>query len=691
MVTRAGPIATTSHPRYRPDIDGLRAIAVLSVVAFHAFPTWIRGGFIGVDIFFVISGFLISSIIFENLERGTFSFTEFYARRIRRIFPALILVLAASYAVGWFILLADEYKQLGKHIAAGAGFLSNFVLWEETGYFDTSAEAKPLLHLWSLGIEEQFYIVWPLLLWLAWKTRVNLLAATVLVAGVSFYLNLNGTKNDAVAAFYSPQTRFWELSCGSLLAWTSTYRKEAWLALKTRLEAWRGVPADGESADLAVRAVQNLASFLGILLLAFGFWRINQGLSFPGKWALVPVVGAVLIISAGPSAWINRTVLSSRLAVWFGLLSFPLYLWHWPMLFFSRFAEPDVPDGNIRLAALAASVLLAWLTYKVVERRVRFGGHGKAKVVALITLMIVVGCVGYNAYSHDGLGFRTKSAQPLIKELGGISDVYDFYDYANVVRVGICHSVPIESWQRNGCIDIRKRNIVLLGDSYAASLYPGLRHTRDEEYPDVGITQLTDGNGPPFLTHGSGKTDDGKSIYEVNVNRLGIVKTYQPDVVLLSWMIGGANAPPTREETLSELDRTIDEILTVAPKSRVVVIGPFPKWVDTLRKQILTYGKQTGRVPPVYMSRGLVAKDREWDSFFKSTIRRNNVIYISTQDRLCNSDGCLTRTGNSASQLTAVDWGHLTNAGSVFLAGKIKNLIFGSDVLSTPGTSSGSD
>jgi peptidoglycan/LPS O-acetylase OafA/YrhL len=152
------------HPKYRPDIDGLRAVAVLSVVAFHAFPAWIKGGFTGVDVFFVISGFLISTIIFENLNRGTFSFGQFYARRIKRIFPALLLVLIASFSFGWFALLSDEYKQLGKHIAAGAGFTSNLLLWREAGYFDNSSDTKPLLHLWSLGIEEQFYIVWPFIL-----------------------------------------------------------------------------------------------------------------------------------------------------------------------------------------------------------------------------------------------------------------------------------------------------------------------------------------------------------------------------------------------------------------------------------------------------------------------------------------------------------------------------------------------
>ncbi|MBR4876967.1 MAG: acyltransferase, partial [Rhodocyclaceae bacterium] len=159
--SRDEPSETLSHPKYRPDIDGLRAVAVLAVVAFHAFPRWLPGGFVGVDVFFVISGYLISTILLENLARDTFSFTTFYMRRIRRIFPALAVVLAASFAFGWYSLFADEFASLGKHMAAGAGFVANLVLWFEAGYFDTASELKPLLHLWSLGIEEQFYLVWP--------------------------------------------------------------------------------------------------------------------------------------------------------------------------------------------------------------------------------------------------------------------------------------------------------------------------------------------------------------------------------------------------------------------------------------------------------------------------------------------------------------------------------------------------
>lgn len=174
--------------------------------------------------FFVISGFLISAIIFENLERDTFSFLEFYSRRIRRIFPTLLLVLAGSYAFGWIALFADEYRQLSKHIAAGGGFVSNFVLWNESGYFDNSAVTKPLLHLWSLRVEEQFYIIWPLTLWITRRGRPNFLGITILVGAISFYLNVSKVHTNPVAAFFSPQTRFWELMTGAALAHLSLHK-----------------------------------------------------------------------------------------------------------------------------------------------------------------------------------------------------------------------------------------------------------------------------------------------------------------------------------------------------------------------------------------------------------------------------------------------------------------------------------
>jgi peptidoglycan/LPS O-acetylase OafA/YrhL len=456
-----------THPKYRPDIDGLRAVAVLAVVAFHAFPSWVRGGFIGVDVFFVISGYLISTIIFDNLDKGTFSLTEFYARRIKRIFPALLLVLIACFAFGWFALLADEYKQLGKHIAAGAGFISNFTLWNEAGYFDNSAETKPLLHLWSLGIEEQFYIVWPLLLWFAWKRKFNLLTITVVVAVATFVLNLKGVKQDMVATFYSPQTRFWELLSGSLLAWFSLYKKDAFTGIKSKIDVWLSHVVYSEKQDSDGKTLANVLSFIGLLLLLYGFWRINKELSFPGKWALVPVLGAVLIITAGSKAWVNRTILSNKLAVWFGLISFPLYLWHWPILSFAHIVEGEVPSRNIRIAAVVLSIALAWLTYKLVERPLRFGNCSKVKVSVLVVLMTIIGYIGYNTYERNGLEFR--NAMLKVSAAKELSQPYPHEPFHNK----LCDELYPAFKKFNFCLLSKNISpeILILGDSHSNHYY----------------------------------------------------------------------------------------------------------------------------------------------------------------------------------------------------------------------------
>lgn len=351
-----------THPKYRADIDGLRAVAILAVVGYHAFPSWIKGGFVGVDVFFVISGFLISTIIFGSLDKGIFSFKEFYARRIKRIFPALILVMTACYALGWFVLLPDEYKQLGKHIAAGTGFVSNLFFWQEAGYFDNAAETKPLLHLWSLGIEEQFYIVWPLLLYLTWKRRFNLLLLTVTIIAISFAINVVKVHGDAVQAFYSPVSRFWELMLGSLLAYLALHKISLWDGIKQKNGASLGGIISGNTSAQDSPALRNALSLFGALLITVAVLVVDREKEFPGWWALLPTLGTYLVICAGPQAWLNRVVLSHRVVVWFGLISYPIYLWHWPLLSFARIVEPGILTLKIRIATIFIAIALAWLT-----------------------------------------------------------------------------------------------------------------------------------------------------------------------------------------------------------------------------------------------------------------------------------------------------------------------------------------
>lgn len=480
-----------SHPKYRPDIDGLRAIAVLSVVAFHAFPNWVKGGFIGVDVFFVISGYLISTIIFENLDKGTFSFKEFYSRRIRRIFPALLLVLTVSFVVGWFTLLTDEYKQLGKHIVGGAGFISNIFLWGESGYFDNAAETKPLLHLWSLGVEEQFYIIYPLLIWFAWKRQINILTLTIALAIVSLYMNIKGIKHDAVATFYSPQTRFWELMCGSLLAWVVLYKKETFKDSRAVLDKWLSIAIYRAPRKFDGSALANFAAFMGLLLLVYGFLKINKELSFPGKWALVPVLGSILIIIAGQHAWVNRKILSNHIVVWFGLISFPLYLWHWVMLTFMRIYEGEIPSKGLRVVVVIVSIFFAWFTYKFVETPLRHGGGNKVKVSILIILMSTIAAIGYSSYKEDGMQFRG-----IVEKFRTYSDSIKVTD-----RKSECFEIAYAykkqgEWFCNLGDQSLPATYFAYGDSHALSLLPAIELFAK----DNGINiQFTGTSGCPSL------------------------------------------------------------------------------------------------------------------------------------------------------------------------------------------------
>ena len=468
------------QPKYRSDIDGLRAIAVLSVVGFHASPLWVRGGLVGVDIFFVISGYLISTIIFGSLEQRSFSFIEFYSRRINRIFPALLLVLIVSYAFGWFALLADEYKQLGKHIAGGAGFVSNFVLWNESGYFDNAADTKPLLHLWSLGIEEQFYIIWPLLLWLTWKLRLNPIAITIAGGLISFALNVGMIQTDAVATFYSPQTRFWELSAGSVLAFLTLHKPDIFSKFGR--------------VNVSVR------SLLGVALIAVSILAINKERAFPGWWAVLPTAATVLIISAGAGAWPNRVILSNRVLVWFGLISYPLYLWHWPLLSFARIVESEELSRGIRIAAVLSSIALAWLTYIFIEKPIRAGKRSKAKTASLLLAMIAVGFFGYNCYTSAGYIFRPTVFQQVVKYDGDIGhDIFWKYLSQNFYR---CAPIQVGNETLNWDDSIRchqsKKDtaikMVIIGDSHAEHLFLGLA----EELSGINVTYYTKGALPFF-------------------------------------------------------------------------------------------------------------------------------------------------------------------------------------------------
>ncbi|WP_257793060.1 acyltransferase family protein [Bordetella avium] len=616
----------------------------------------------GVDVFFVISGFLISTILFKSLDAGTFSFSDFYARRIKRIFPALLLVLLACYAFGWFFLMAGEYKQLGKHIAAGAGFVANLVLWSEAGYFDNSADTKPLLHLWSLGIEEQFYFVWPVLLWFAWKHRLNLLTITVVLAIASFALNLKGVQNHPVATFYSPQTRFWELLCGSLLAWFSLYKAGAYQSGRLKIDGWLIKTLYREKVENDGHTLANTLAFLGLLLLAYGFWRIDKDVTFPGKWALLPVAGAVLIIAAGHQAWPNRKLLSNKIAVWFGLISFPLYLWHWPLLSFARILEGGMPDRNIRIAAALLSVALAWLTYRLVERPLRFGKASSAlKVYLLVLLVAAIGYTGYHTYLRDGLSFRYDHT------FGQLAQYK--YDYTLDYRSGSCFLDPEQKYDVFSTCDDNPQalpapvndtdGLLLWGDSYAAHLYPGLIHRFGTE---LKIIQRTASACPPII----GVEIPGRpNCKAINDHIFEWISTRKPRQIVMAanWL---------NHNHLAELKKTISEIKQQGVET-IYLVGPAPQWSNGLPQQLAKAFRLRPSASfqiPERLKEGKPEQLITLDATFKAEMPALGVNYISIADILCNKEGCLTRTGPGVDSLVAWDAGHLTAAGSIYVADK---------------------
>jgi peptidoglycan/LPS O-acetylase OafA/YrhL len=671
-----------AHPTYRPDIDGLRAVAVLLVVFHHAFPPLLPGGFIGVDLFFVISGFLISTIIFQSLEQGTFSFLDFYKRRVKRIFPALCLVLLASFACGWFVLLPADYKQLGKHMAAGAAFVSNFAFWSESGYFDSGSKLKPLLHLWSLGIEEQYYIFWPLIAWFLWKRQINLFKVCVALFAVSFIINIATAKGNPVAAFYSPGSRFWELLIGSMLAYTKLHQLN-----------WRQIAAGKFNSAPHVEPqnpsrANNITAWAGILILALGVYFINPERRFPGFWALFPTIAAFLLIKAGPKAWLNQHVLSNRLFVWVGLISFPLYLWHWPLLVFAEIKLGTL-NATTKLGLIALSILLSWITYRFVERPIRFGKlivETKKVSLALCTLLFAVAILGGYTYQRDGFDFRfPKFIQALLHNQPKLDEGW---------RSGTCildQGHPSSEFSPD-CVDkiadnadqAKRPLLFLWGDSHAAALYPGLKHLQDTGAYSFGVAQRTGAVCPPIIG------DARPWCNEINTSSFKLIQELKPEIVMMYayWSHGlDGKGGFAGLYDLTKLDATVAELKKAGVK-KVILMGPSPYWKNSLPHNIVETWKKSKTVakPPLYMSYGdfgLVAELPIYDKQMREIAKRFDISYISGVDFLCNKDGCLTRDSEDGVKVASVDYGHLTvDAAQTYLK-RIAPLIFALETVSS--------
>lgn len=451
------PHSSPSLNGYRADIDGLRAIAVLAVVIFHAYPAEFSAGYFGVDIFFVISGYLITGIILADLKNGTFNIARFYASRIKRIFPALIIVLFLTLATGWFSLLAEEYRQLGKYTASGAGFVANIVFWVDTSYFDISSEKKPLLHLWSLGVEEQFYFAFPFLIRVLYRNGWRLGLTTSVLCAFSFVYCLTVGQYKTESAFYLPQSRFWELLAGALLA----------------------IHAQKLTADVPLQWLSNTRSAVGFTLINVAFFKTELSSTLAGLWGLLPVLGTVLLLSAR-QAWVNQKILTLRALVWVGKISYPLYLWHWVLLSFCHIFEDSKPFHELRNPIILVSFLLAWLTYRWIEVPVRFGRMKHLKTRFFVYPMVAILFAGVAVWMSDGVPVRA-AASVKVANLGDIGhskfNAYLKDNFADCLMTRWSFTQPDGS-DESRCARTRgdpdQIELVLLGDSHAEHLFIGL-------------------------------------------------------------------------------------------------------------------------------------------------------------------------------------------------------------------------
>jgi peptidoglycan/LPS O-acetylase OafA/YrhL len=652
---------------YRGDIDGLRAIAVLSVVAFHIAPDKLRGGFVGVDIFFVISGFLISSIIYKELESGSFSIVEFYIRRVRRIFPALLLVLFFVCVAGWIILLPSDFVVLGKQILGGSTFVANFVLWWQSGYFAPDATLKPLLHLWSLGVEEQYYLIFPLICIVFYRSQSRwvLAAAFLAIAAISMFLNVAFVSRYSAATYFLPFSRLWELFVGAGIS----------LFLQPNLQApW-------ESRLLA--KWQHGIGFLGLSLLVTSVFGIDQLDAFPGWWALLPTIGAALVIVAGQYSLVNRYVLSCKPAVFVGLISYPLYLWHWPILSFMRIATAvwGVKISHLQKGAMiVVAFLLAYLTYRFIElpiRHVKQREQRRKGALGLLVCVSLTGAFGFLVILAGGFPARLPSTiVALDRDFGR--------DNSNLWRGGTCFLRPDQfavSFS-DSCVDTEASRagqplVLVWGDSHAADLLPGFRALQDK--PGVRLAQYTASLCAPIIGL---QVPERPACLSVNNAVLDRIRRLRPNIVVLSAYWDDLDPNHNRAWRAEKLLQTI-ELVKAASVQKVVVLGSVPFWTRPVPWLLVSeLRRNPGKPVPQRLPQGLL--EAHDDTLLKATTLKAGAVFVPVFENLCDQTSCIVTTDQGWEGIVTSDQSHFTEHGSRLVASRIWPLIIDSRAIDLP-------
>ena len=471
------------HP-YRADIDGLRAIAIAPVVLFHAGMPGLEGGFVGVDVFFVISGFLMASLITSELDMGTFSLLRFYERRVRRIFPALFAMIAASAVAAWCLFMPIELEYFSRSVAAAALFGSNILFEQKSGYFDIAAQLKPLLHTWSLAVEEQFYIAFPLSLVLLRRMGRQWVAPVLGIALlISLGLSIWKVERAPQTAFFLSQYRFWELLLGALLAFDLIPRPTP------------GVLRQGVAA-------------LGLGLIAFAIFAFDKDTTFPGLAAIVPCLGAAMVVHAKADAGPVGRALSSPPLVFLGLISYSLYLWHWPFFVFARYILDRSLSLGENILLIVLSIIVSSASWQFIEQpfRSRSSPVSRANLrmgaIAAVTIAVVFGV--YVSVGRGLPGRLTPEAQKLY------AASYDGSQYlSQKCFIDTTGKGPSLSAIRAGSIcrigkAVPKPEFVVWGDSHAAAMAPAIDIAASRS--GHGGLFVARGGCPPLLDYHFGKT-----------------------------------------------------------------------------------------------------------------------------------------------------------------------------------------
>lgn len=591
--------------KYRPEIDGLRAVAVLPVMIFHAGLTLFSGGFVGVDIFFVISGFLITSIIFREIESGHFSFINFYERRTRRILPALYFVLISCIPLAWFFLVPDDYYDFSNSLMGVVAFISNIVFWQQFDYFSASAEYIPLLHTWSLAIEEQYYLFFPLLLIALHRYGVKVVfySLTAIFLG-SLLLSQIGSAYKPSATYYLLPTRFWELLIGSLIALCVRYNT-----------------LNINNLNLEKK---NILSMLGIMSIVLSLFVIDKSTPFPSFWALLPTLGTGLIILfANEGTHVNR-LLSQKVFVGIGMISYSAYLWHQPIFAFLRH-QYLIPVTQLNMIlGLFLSLFLAFISWKYIEAPFRNKNKTSRKLifVSSIIVSLIILFIGWLGVHYEGFKGRFKLNETLSEksfDIPKLDNGWCFYsvDTDRSLSIGENgHHCKI------GAETAVELNAILFGDSFAGMYEPFWDKVGKEHH--LNINAVTTNWCYPSLTNNYYWANETPAREQCMSNRAYVrSKLSDTDVVILSavW----SDLPDSNFKEVSTLISTLLE-----HKNLKVIIMPQPAQFS--RASVMRSVYLNGKLE--YSSNEIKAK--ESNAILKELAANNDRVMFIDRESLFN-------------------------------------------------------